>query len=582
MKRITCPACKTEVLTDPDGLLLAHSNSRTECPGSKLHWKVASASISAHLPIGQMVRVSHPNGMLAIITRQDEDGTWVHVGHDMPAYNLRSTKLYPVEISQGSRMGWEMVSGLRNARFNSDELTRIKTELEAQNRGTIYINGEIWTRPYGDRFVENSASISSEGWLASYRPSAHSNVDILVMLCQALFGEPIGLPDSALYRVTEALDAGNKDRALELIKGALEDPMPLRPENRARLLHQIQRLKEIRAQIEDGGWDHIDSWSEGEDSFDEDPVPIAPSAEIETAIEHVKILSLEDLMAMTDKALADMKAHPLLQPDTRINITSKGRRALRDDDLEMSEAHQEDHDEIDESEEISLIESNALLMDALRKSPSPILVKEAINRANGHNETTLEPNAHGAYIDDRRKHIHHTRWMRVEQGTWLVGSQADYYPELTTIYSEDEMPTDGSFEVHTKIEGWGAYTLTGDIYQTYGASSNKDEAIHLADLHLINYHYVDSGRPLPYQGLQQCWAIIALNEDNELETAIVPFGITQDKDEALDLADLPDAVCVSYALHLIEPSNGYYLGYTSAQGASNYLLNMVEAESIEH
>jgi hypothetical protein len=633
--KIYCPACNKQVGYNKEGFLNTHFSSNTlyrdtkgdgaRCSGSGLHWEVARASVSAHLSVGTVVRVGHENGMLAVIHRQTKEGTALHYGGDTVGDTVRTTALFPADVSKGTTNGWARSCGLYAAWFDPREVVKARATLEEQGAGTIYMNGEVWLRPYGDVYLEHVATIDSEGWVSIYQESAFTRVEIFVALCQALNGEQVEKLRTNVSLIEDMIEDGEIDRALGLIEDMLNpiDPNHGLPDN-ARGKHLRGKLRALRdhlnslprpeakpeaerfapewilsmidyhleqgdsarteeiihealipihgeekayqmifgrsaPEIGNGALNEDDIEEEGEDSLDEAPAPLPPGYALERIIEAMTPLGKGKLLQLADEALADLAKSPLFGPDTRVTLTEKGRRAVQEN----------------ESEDIRL-------WSALKRSPSPLVIREAIDYANGLEDVDLEVNQDGAYVDDRRRHYHYTRWLRVEQGTWAIGHHTDYYPEISTIYREDEAPTDGNFICERTVQGWGAYSLAGDIYMTYGASPSPQEAVHLADLNMITKRWVEDGRPAPYLGVKQCWVMASLNEDGELETAIIPLDVTGDKDEALDLADLPDPVICSTALHLVEPANGYYLAFTSAQGASNYLMNVVEAESTFH
>ena len=305
-----------------------------------------------------------------------------------------------------------------------------------------------------------------------------------------------------------------------------------------------------------GNEDSIDE--EGEDSIDEEGAPLPDPEALKRAVEPLASLSLARIIQLTDEKLAEMSKSPMLSPDTRVTLTDKGREALEDN----------------ESADVRIWRS-------LRRSANPIVIREALEHVNGDLDQIM-PNQWGAFVDDRRRHYHLTRWMRAQEGTWIEGHHTDCYPELTYYYHPSDAPEDASFRPKREVSGWGAWSITGDLNVTYGVGATPQDAVHQADLHLINQHYVENGRPAPYLGLSQCWLIASLNEDGDLETAVVPLSVTEERAEALDMADLPKAVIACAPLHLVEVISGYYRAFSSSQGAANYLMDLVEAESTSH
>lgn len=126
--KIYCPACNKQVGYNKEGFLNTHFSSNTlyrdtkgdgaRCSGSGLHWEVARASVSAHLSVGTVVRVGHENGMLAVIHRQTKEGTALHYGGDTVGDTVRTTALFPADVSKGTTNGWARSCGLYAAWFD--------------------------------------------------------------------------------------------------------------------------------------------------------------------------------------------------------------------------------------------------------------------------------------------------------------------------------------------------------------------------------------------------------------------------------------------------------------------------------
>ena len=586
--KIYCTACNREVSTDRDGNLRAHLAADTvartihadgaQCPGSGVHWEVARATVSAHLKVGQVVRVGSESGPWAVVQRQTAEGTVLFYGDDRLPDHVSKTRLFPVEVSLGTQRGWERAANLRAAAFEAAEVTVLRARLEEQGFGVLYLNGEVY---FGEeRVAQINTDEDGGGWVNMYTQSSYTQAEIFIALSQALEGEEIAQRPLALTPERSEEGTERSEEGTERSEGSSESAPPARHWLVAKIHELLEAGEDVRAieiihdtlipvHGEEAAYQMIfgrsgpevglGSQESGEDSIDEEGAPLPDPEALKRAVEPLAAHPLARILQLTDKALAEMAENPMLSPETRVTLTDKGREALEDNES-----------------------ADARIWSALRRAPAPLIIREALDHTNGSQYVELEPNQWGAYVDDRRRHYHPTRWMRAEQGSWLEGHHTDYYPDLTYYYDPDLAPVDGGFKVEREVSGWGAYSLTGDLYVTYGVGSSPSEAVHQADLHLINQHYVENGRPAPYLGLSQCWLVAALNEDGDLETAIIPHSVTDERAEALDMADLPQAVIASAALHLIEPFDGHYRAFSSSQGAANYLMDLVDAESAPH
>lgn len=287
------------------------------------------------------------------------------------------------------------------------------------------------------------------------------------------------------------------------------------------------------------------------------PAPLPKHDILREVLEPTAHLKSAELIALNNIALEEMSASPMMSDislDTRVTLTEKGRRAL-----------------------IELADTEDRLMSALRHDPSREVVIEALELANNCSPAGVMQNERGAFVDYRRLAYHSTAWLYVDYGRISEGQRGEQYER----HWEDLAPTSNDYSVQKVKECFGAWSLA-DSNVVHGTGDTVNDAIHNADLNMINDYYATQNKSKPYLGVDLCHVIFALNEEGELEVAVIPLFITDDRSEALEIADLPEAVAVTTCLHIVETYNGHYMGYAYAECAASALMDKIHAESIAH
>jgi hypothetical protein len=214
------------------------------------------------------------------------------------------------------------------------------------------------------------------------------------------------------------------------------------------------------------------------------------------------------------------------------------------------------------------------LIDQLRRAPSAAVIAEVLEYSN-HEGLPTELTAAGKHTDERRRAYFFTDTLHLTQGRADVGYFIDT-PGVTTIFGEGEGDEDDrhGFVHERTFEGWLAYSRGSDLF-IQGVGRTPREAIADADLNLINEHFINNGERAPFIGLDTCWVICGLDEQGELEVALLPQSLVSSKDSALDMAGIPNAEAVLAFVYVAEIFCGCYSGYASNIKAAESLINFV-------
>lgn len=562
MKKIYCTACQREVCINKDGSIRNHRNGSARCSGSGVRWEAAASSINAHLEIGAVVRVGHDEGVRAVVVEQGAGGTLIHAENGQVVLT-RTTRLIEERPSPATKRAWGMFGMLVARSITTTELEALRSAVIKTDRGVV-ANDKLWVRglPEGD-FV--AVARFMEGPTRAICPieSALTTLETLTLICEALCGElePKPAPQIGDYAPCPVCNKSakiNKTGHLHAHK---------HPVTGKTCPYYGTKFIEPRPT------------ASTDVSFEEPQAPLPDQEALRAALEPTASLPLDERVALNDEALEELARSPMMEgmaPDTRLTLTDKGR-------AETSKRAPTSTPPQTEGKKMTPADQKLeLLISILRVSPSGDTIRRALDIANGTTYTDVRPNDKGAYVDDRRRHYSYTRWVHVEHGRWVVGTHSDWFPDLETIYAEGNEPQDSTFKKARTVEGYGAYSLGGDIYITFGLGETPEEAVYDADINMIHASYVEQGERSPYLGLDACHAVFAVNEDGELEVAVIPFSVARAKEEALDIADLPNGVAIATVLYMVEPVAGYVQGFHSAQAAANCLMDLVEARTLAH
>lgn len=561
MKKIYCTACQNEVSINRDGSLRSHRANGARCSGSGTHWEVAASSINAHLEVGAVVRLGHDQGVLAVVVEQGAGGTLIRAENGQTVLT-RTTKLVEERPSPAAKRAWHMYGMLVARSVTPTELGVISAAVLKTDRGVV-ANDKLWVRGADGDFV--AVARFMEGPTRAICPveGALTTLETLTLICEAMGDE---LSAHQTHSVGDRVPCPECGKVVKITKaGYLHAHHNARTKSPCRYYGTkfINPNKTARNDV----------------SFDFPQAPLPDHEALRAALEPTAALPLDERLALNDQALEELARSPVMEgmtPDTKLTLTDKGR-------AETSKRAPTSTPPQTEGKKMTPADQKLeLLMSILRVSPSGDTIRRALDLANGTTYTDIRPNDKGAYVDDRRRHYSYTRWVHVEHGRWVVGTHSDWFPDLETIYPEGNEPQDATFKKARTVEGYGAYSLGGDIYITFGLGETPEEAVYDADINMIHANYVEQGERSPYLGLDACHAVFAVNEDGELEVAVIPFSVANTKEEALDIADLPNGVAIATVLYMVEPVAGYIQGFHSAQAAANCLMDLVEARTLAH